>query len=139
MPPELVERMREIAERFERGLRLNVSPETIAEFAEMHRRYSAAKELPADHPKRKMWEMLDDKTFAWARSLAALLPSPLEQGRPKGSGKITAEMLAEMDRLVGPDKTPTAAAREIVRGRPGGTERSQADNLVKAWRKSVKK
>lgn len=115
-----------------------IPPEAIAEAEEIMKRFRSLKDLPEDHWKRKIWEPFWRTTPRYMASIWRRLPDPTANpGRPKNSRKITDEMLAEMDERCVPGVRPTTAAKALLGSiTSGGTLKSQADNLVKAWKKS---
>jgi len=112
-----------------------ISPEAIAESEEIMKRFRALKDLPEDHPKRRIWDQFWESSPAFMASFWRYLPDPTANpGRPKNSRKITEEMLAEMDRQRSLDVLPTAAAKEIVGDIAG--QKNRADHLVRVWKRS---
>ena len=112
-----------------------ISPEAIAEAEEIMKRFRSLKNLPEEHPKRVVWDQFWTETPRFMSGFWRYLPDPLANpGRPKGSGRVTEEMLVLMDeRTLSGCNSPTAAAKSIVGDVAG--QKNRADNLVKVWKR----
>jgi hypothetical protein len=112
-----------------------IPPEAIAEAEEIMKRFRALKGLPEHHPKRVIWERFWDSNPAFMAPFWRHLPDPTSNpGRPKNSGKITDEMLAEMDRRRAAKERPTSAAKAIIGNVHG--QKNRADHLVRVWKRN---
>lgn len=119
----------------------NIPPEAWAEGEELMKRFRVLEELPEDDYKRIIWERFWGDTpasmsrFDWRKRL----PDPLaKKGRPRGSGKISDDVLLELDRrILELGEVPTPAAKRIVGDVAGAKNR--ADYLVKKHRERGKK